>query len=276
MRLVGVDGCPAGWVTASCDVSEDGASPPSELTFSIQYTFQALLDGLRGQRAVVAVDIPIGLPSGGPPQNGRRRADFAARALLGAPRSSSVFPAPCRDTLDATSYGHACELERRARGGGKGLSRQAFGILRKIREVDDVVTPAHQGPIDSSVRVWVREAHPEVTFARLSTDRRGLIHAKRACKPCRESPASCTGEADRLALLRRYVPDFDPGAEQVRLRQQHRHLTGKGGPVVGRDDIVDAVACLVTALRIARGEEQTLPEGEPECDARGLRMEIVA
>lgn len=276
MRLVGVDGCRAGWVAASCDVADVGASSLSAPTFSIQPSFGALLASLDGHRALIAVDIPIGLPSGGPPQNGRRRADAAARALLGAPRSSSVFPAPCRDTLEASSYHRACELERNARGSGKGLSRQGYGILAKIREVDRVVTPAHQAPLGPGPGVWVREVHPEVAFARLSTDGRGLTHPKRACKTCRGIGVACPGETDRLTLLREYVADFEPGAVRERLLREHSRQPGLSGPVVGRDDVVDAVVCLVTALRIARGEEQTLPEGEPECDARGLRMEIVA
>jgi predicted RNase H-like nuclease len=45
---------------------------------------------------------------------------------------------------------------------------------------------------------------------------------------------------------------------------------------VARDDVVDAAACLVAAYRIARGLALTLPAGEPQIDARGLRMEIVA
>jgi predicted RNase H-like nuclease len=45
--------------------------------------------------------------------------------------------------------------------------------------------------------------------------------------------------------------------------------------VAGRDDVVDAAACLVAASRIVRGVSMTLPTGAPECDARGLRMEIV-
>jgi hypothetical protein len=36
------------------------------------------------------------------------------------------------------------------------------------------------------------------------------------------------------------------------------------------------VACLVAAARIRRGEARILPAGPIPCDARGLRMEIVA
>jgi predicted RNase H-like nuclease len=48
------------------------------------------------------------------------------------------------------------------------------------------------------------------------------------------------------------------------------------GRVVGRDDIVDALACLVVAYRVASGQVQTFPDGSPQLDERGLRMEILA
>jgi predicted RNase H-like nuclease len=59
------------------------------------------------QALVTAIDIPIGLPGGRP-----RTVDGEARRLLG-PRASSVFPAPARGTLDASSYEEACEASRK-------------------------------------------------------------------------------------------------------------------------------------------------------------------
>jgi predicted RNase H-like nuclease len=62
------------------------------------------------------------------------------------------------------------------------------------------------------------------------------------------------------------------GTDQIRQRQRF-------SAPVGRDDIVDAAACLVTAQRIAAGSARTFPPddaGGPDWDARGLRMEIVA
>ena len=47
-------------------------------------------------------------------------------------------------------------------------------------------------------------------------------------------------------------------------------------PIGLRDDVVDAVACLVAAQRIALGKALVLPDSVVEYDARGLRMEIVA
>ncbi|HEY7064322.1 MAG TPA: DUF429 domain-containing protein [Chloroflexota bacterium] len=233
MRLIGVDGCKAGWLTATLDGS--GA-----LAFAIERSFADLL-ATAGDDALVVIDVPIGLTEREP-----RACDVAARAYLRAPRNSSVFPAPRRALLSAITYAEACRLSREAC--DRAVSRQLFGILPKIREVDALMTPARQER--------VREAHPEVSFAALAGTGAGLVHAKK----------TAAGEAERLALLGRLLPSFDPGAERLRL--------GCGN--VARDDIVDAVACLATACRINRGEALVLPPGPVPRDARGLRMEIIA
>jgi predicted RNase H-like nuclease len=277
VRLVGVDGCRLGWVVASSEVADARVTSLTEPTFSIERSFRALLDGLRGRRALICVDIPIGLPSGIPLDDGRRCADGEARTFLGPRRAVSVFSAPCRSTLSAASHREACDLEVRARGSGKGLSQQAFRIIPKILDVDLVIRPEHQAPLGEGRDVWVREAHPEVTFAVLvgaGQRGHGLAHSKRRCKACHG--VVCPGEAERLALLQRYVPGFEPRAVHERLLRDVRRQPRQSGPVAARDDVVDAVACLVTALRIVTGQALTLPAGGPELDARGLRMEIVA
>jgi predicted RNase H-like nuclease len=271
LRLIGVDGCRSGWVVATSDAAL------GSLEFGIAPSFRALLDALAGVRALIAVDIPIGLPTGAPRDDGVRRADGAARDFLGGRRRASVFSAPCRATLQATTYREACDLEMEARGRGKGLSQQAYNIIPKIREVDAAIEPAHQQPLTDETRVWVREAHPEVTFATLKGGGEaghGLFHSKRNCAACRG--AVCPGASDRLALLRPVLPDFDPRAVHEQLVRLYSRAEGAGGAAVGRDDIVDAAACLVTAYRIANGLALTLPLGEPQIDERGLRMEIVA
>ena len=152
-----------------------------------------------------------------------------------------------------------------------------YASLMLVREA---IGPGHQAEIDASVRVWVREVHPEVVFARISPDGQGLAHSKRGCKACRGTPCS---DADiRVTLLRRYVTSFDPDAARAGLlqafRQERARADGPGfsGVSVGRDDVVDAVACLVSAGRIVRGEAVRLPAGDPPTDDRGLRMEILA
>lgn len=274
MRLVGVDGCPAGWVVAECqlaDAAEDvGRRPLAEPEFRIRRTFEGLLASLAGERAVIAVDIPIGLPGGWPHDDGSRLADRAARAFLGGQRGSSVFSAPCRPTLNAADYAAACASELTAR--GKKLSKQAFGILPKIREVDRVVTPGHQLPLAQSDGAIVREVHPEVAFALL----RGGGEAGRGLVTSKRTPA---GEAERLVLLRPHFSDLELGRGRAELIAAYRAETSAGTRarrnVVSRDDLVDALACLIVAGRIATGQARTFPSGEPQVDARGLRMEIV-
>src|SRR6185503_15470656 len=191
--------------------------------------------------AMIAIDMPIGLSDDGP-----RACDLEARRLLGRPRASSVFPAPCRAALGATTYARACGLSRRTL--GVAMTIECFNIVPKIRHVDSVITPARQA--------FVREVHPELVFAILSGRGRGLTEPKR----------TPDGERVRLRLLRRVAPRFDPAAVRATL----------GLSRVARDDVIDAVACLVAARRIVQGKALVLPSGLVERDARGLRMEIVA
>lgn len=233
MRLLGIDGCRAGWVIAS---SGPGLRA---LDFEIAPDLRGALREAAAGRAVVALDIPIGLvPS-------PRAADVEVRRFLGVPRAASVFPAPARAALGARSYAEACARNHRAT--GRRISVELWNILPKIAEADRLVTPALQAR--------VREAHPEVIFAVLAGRARGLEHSKK-------TPA---GERERLEILKPFVPAFDPG--------RVRRSLGRGA--VARDDIVDAVALLVCARRIRAGRARVFPR-VPERDRRGLRMEIVA
>jgi predicted RNase H-like nuclease len=234
-ELIGIDGCRGGWLVASSDAAL------SALTFSIVDDLEPLIARAERDRAVVAIDIPIGLADGGP-----RTCDLEARRLLGRPRGSSVFPAPCRSALPATTYRRACGLSRRAL--GVALSIECFNIMPKIRQVDVLMTPGRQA--------FVREVHPELVFALASGRPHGLVEPKR----------TAAGERIRLRLLRGIAPRFDPAAVRARL----------GLARVARDDVIDAVACLVAARRIAQGKALVLPAGGVERDSRGLRMEIVA
>lgn len=153
--VVGVDGCPAGWVCFHVDLQSRATSVAvvSKISELISATPRPLL---------VGIDIPIGLPLKGP-----RACDLAARRLLGQPRSSSVFPAPVRATLAAKSYEQACQLSIQAH--GKSMSKQAYEIIAKIREVDGLMTP--------ELQTWVFEVHPEVSFYTLN-GRHPLEHSK--------------------------------------------------------------------------------------------------
>jgi predicted RNase H-like nuclease len=161
--VLGVDGCPGGWIGA--------------LVKGTSVSWLLLPDAaavLSVPAAMVGIDMPIGLPAVGP-----RACDVAARALLGA-RRSSVFPAPVRSVLTASSYDEACRLSRAA--SGKALSQQAWHLVPRIADIDATLTDHDR----------VVEVHPEVVFARLA----GPL-------PPKKTP---DGAALRTAALRTWLP----------------------------------------------------------------------
>src|SRR5262249_12351690 len=103
MWVAGVDGCPAGWLAVFR--SFDGRDHSAKIVKSIADVCTA-----SERPKIVAVDIPIGLLSISRP--GGRAADRACRKILGRIRQSSIFPPPCRATLQAVSFGQACEIEQ--------------------------------------------------------------------------------------------------------------------------------------------------------------------
>jgi predicted RNase H-like nuclease len=141
--IAGADGCRGGWIV----VVETGR----ELSAWLAPTIDAVVERLPAG-ALLAIDIPIGLPS-----RGDRRCCKDARRLLRRPRASSVFPVPVRACLLATSYAGAAALHRAA--DGRGITKQAWSILPKITEVDSYVRRAR------APRVGITEIHPEVSFA---------------------------------------------------------------------------------------------------------------
>lgn len=162
--MLGVDACKKGWIGFSSDAR--GYFGPT-LSALVE---EAVTDG---ELAVVAIDIPIGLPT-----SGLRMADVLARKLVGR-RASSVFATPVRAALAAATHEEATAVSVRLT--GKGISQQAFRIGAKILEVD----------------AWARadpgcaviEVHPEVCFATMAG--RPLPHAK----------STWAGLEERRALL---------------------------------------------------------------------------
>jgi predicted RNase H-like nuclease len=232
MKIAGADGCKAGWICLVRQL-ETGAIEA--------HCFASARHLLHQQPApaLLCIDIPIGLTDAGP-----RDCDVAARTLLGPPRASSVFPAPIRPVLEARSWEEACAIRQRLE--GKRMSKQAWGIVGKVRDVDRELH-SH-----AALRDRVHEVHPEVSFAAWAGH--AMRHPKR----------SRTGRAERLALIASYFgPDAYP---RVRARFPAKH--------VAHDDIADAFAVLWTAERIAHGTARTLPVAPPH-DPHGLRMEIV-
>ena len=191
----------------------------------------------------ILVDIPIGLPSKQCPV---RPCDLLARKLLGAPRASSVFPPPSRAACRAASVAEArrinlSEVER-------SLSEQAWGICRKVAEVDALLLA------ESAARKVVREMHPEVCFYGLNA-RRPMAHAKRAK----------AGVAERITVLTAHEPRTRALLE--RLLREHRRKD------VQADDLLDALVGYVTARAKTAAIQRV--QGSPACDDRGLPMEML-
>ena len=225
MFVAGVDGCRGGWIAFKVEV-------PSITTSVEVVDLPALLQERPPDLVCLAIDIPIGLLVG------PRACDIAARKLLGQPRGSSVFPAPCRPALGARNYAEGSSINREKT--TRRLSQQAWGIIPKIKQVDDAITPDRQR--------WAFEVHPEVCFWALN-QRRPMKHNKKTKE----------GAAERLALLRRAFPESE------------RHLTKR--PLrVGADDLMDAAVAAWTALRWNRGEAECVCTAE--YDEKGLAVTI--
>lgn len=144
-RVLGVDACKAGWVGV---LLEDGSVRAYVASTMDLLIAQAEQDG---PLAVVAVDMPIGLPDKAP-----RQADLLARSAIGR-LSSSVFTTPVRAALLAPTHRDAVLINRELT--GQGLSIQAYGLRGKLFEVDQWVKRAG---------ALVVEVHPEVSFAQLA------------------------------------------------------------------------------------------------------------
>ena len=233
--FIGIDGCRAGWFCVSLDALGNGSCcvlPDGRAVGELAETADSVL-----------IDIPIGLPDAGPDG---RQCDLEARQMLGRARAASVFPPPARSTLAASGYPEALELNRRAT--GRGLSKQVWNIVPKIREIDVLL---HDSPV---LRGVLRECHPEVCFCVLNCQQ-----AMRYNKKTRE------GQRERLDVLAHYLPQCHSLLEQACTAFPRRQ--------VARDDVIDAMACAVTA-RHGYGGYLTLPACPPR-DGQGLAMEIV-
>jgi predicted RNase H-like nuclease len=192
------------------------------------------------RRDLIAIDVPIGLP-----EAGARECDRAARRLLGRPRRSSVFPAPVRAVLEASSHREACMIWERME--KKRMPIQAWSIVAKIVEVDRVLRGMPE------VQPRVREVHPEVCFYYLAGGR-----------PMQHKKKSDQGRSERLELL---TPIF--GANLADALEGRRELG------CATDDILDAFVALWTARRAWAGTAIILP-ATPCVDSYGLPMEMVA
>jgi predicted RNase H-like nuclease len=179
------------------------------------------------------------------------------RPLLGA-RQSSVFSIPSRAAVYAgadpnemderTRFLRACDIARATSAQGRVVAKQGFHIFRKIVDVDLFLQRSRD------LRSRVFEVHPEVAFWRMN-----------GSKPLAQ-PKKIKGKPNKIGI-------------ELRARL----LVSAGVPAnttdiplpksVARDDWIDALASLVVARRLARGEAISFPS-PPELDRLGIPIAI--
>lgn len=237
--VAGVDGCKAGWVAVLRNLDD-----PAGLRLAVFPSFAAIL-ACDPFLAVIAVDMPIGLPER-LDQTGRGP-EKAARRHLGE-RQSSVFSVPSRAAVYKTDYREACDVAQRTSEPPRKVSKQCFYLFPKIREIDALMTPELED------RVF--EVHPELAFWRLNGEREMSLPKKI------KSRANPDGLDQRRDLL------VSKGLPASFLDQQ----PPKG---CGRDDLLDAAANSLIAGRCLEGIAEPFPDPFRR-DGRGLRMAIWA
>lgn len=231
MHYIGVDGCKGGWLMLRFEQN-------GEWTWDL-FTDITSLWAAHGMPRRLLIDIPIGLPI-----NDRRKCDTAAREKLTRLRSSSVFPIPTREAMQASSYLRGCSINQAIL--GVKISKQTWNIRNKILEVDSWL---QSHPTNQEI---VLECHPEVAF-----------WAWNGKQPMRYGKKVIEGQQERSNLMRQLMIH----GENI-YAAAIRHFPRK---YVLPDDILDTMVLAHTARN---SDLLTLPE-QPELDAVGLPMQIV-
>ncbi len=234
MKSVGVDGCKSGWFAVA--IYDNGKW---ELL-----TFKSVgdLHKVYADSDIILIDIPIGLKGSGKEE---RLCDLRARKLLGHGRGSSVFPVPCRQAVYCESYEEAHKTNKEIM--ERGLSKQTWGIVSKIREVDEFIVK------NKSVIGRLKESHPEVCFYALSG------------QPMQYSKKYREGADERINVLRKLYQNTDEIIEYALNNYKRKELA--------LDDIVDALCLSISGLYGLKNGFTVIPECG-ETDGKNIGMQI--
>ncbi|MBI4802947.1 MAG: DUF429 domain-containing protein [Elusimicrobia bacterium] len=232
--FAGIDACRGGWIV----VLAKGACPLVLTGTDVCETFSEAAK-FAASASTIAVDIPIGLMD-----RDFREVDERARKLMGR-RFMCVFRAPPRPVLSAKSYE---EAKRRYRDlCGQGMTKQAFGIMPKIAEVDKYLRT------NPCQREKIFEVHPELCFRALNGG-----------QPVLSKKKTEEGIQDRYQLLKRTIQNPQTCAKKV----LDEHLRRE----VKEDDVIDALAaCVTAAIWVSEGN---IPWVNPPRDSIGLPMQM--
>lgn len=214
--VLGVDGCKAGWIAIKHTL---GTADFEAVHFS---DFESLVKNF-DSNCVIAVDMPVALSN-----NAVRECDAKARRLLGK-RASTLFSAPAVELLNCKSYEEVNQLSKFKF--NKGISKQAWNIVPKIREV----VASYKKNTSSKCQIF--ESHPELSFQAMNNGE-VLLQSKKI-------------EDGRLKRIQLIEDSF-----KVDLNNDFLNKFKKKD--VATDDILDSFACLWTACRIAKAENIAL------------------
>lgn len=230
VTTMGADGCKGGWITAI--ISKDNLKIEK---------FTSLLEAVKKYPDFdeFLVDMVIGLQS----NSNHVRPDTYARKII-RERSSTVFPAPCRQAVYAKTIADAYQENERVL--GKKFTPLTVGIIPKILEVDTFLqnNPQYKNKI--------KESHPEVCFARLNGST--ILSRK----------SEMDGMEERIRLLKQYIPELNLHMVSALTKSMKCSI----------DDIVDAICLAVTANLVSQGRFEVIPEN-PMSDETGLLMQMV-
>jgi predicted RNase H-like nuclease len=230
----GVDACKGGWIVAKSKSWPCREAP----VLAICPDFASVI-ALTGDCKRVAVDIPIGIPSG----KKVRQCDLAAKEFLSQNdhNPSAVFYTPPRECLKAETVTEFQRLHVDARLVGAGYP--VWGIMKKIKQADESMT--------SELQETVIEFHPELAWLRLAGHNLSSKHEDE-------------GIAERKNVLRKFVPELEGIL-------RWKDFLGRAAAI---DDLLDALVGVGVAKDSLRGSRCRLPDQVEEKDATGLRMEI--
>ena len=159
-----------------------------------------------------------------------------------------MFPVPPRLALAPLSYDEV-NLASKSQC-GKGVSKQAFHLLPKIRETEALMRSSRHDCSD-----WL-ETHPELCFSGLN----GGV-------PMEENKKTDAGYRERRRILARHIPAHTIDSLVGSL------MTAVPRARCARDDMMDALVCGVVACLDATHRD-CLPHGKQEFDQVGLPMRI--
>ena len=239
MVRMGVDGCRGGWLIAKTDGDRGDFST---LSLSVVPKLaQALKEKALKEKALkekasplVLIDMPKGLLS-----DKARRIEGLARQLLKG-QASTVFNVPVVEAVFADRYEDASAINHRMT--GKKLSKQAWYLCPKIRELDELLAE------ESSLSDVIYEAHPELVFRLMAEVQ----------LPKKKLPEGLTA---RLGLLERAGV---PATQLINdLMDQYPRS------VCFADDGVDALVLLLLAHSPSEDLDQ-----EPEVDRQGISINL--